>query len=123
MNELSPEEFAALSECRHIRNEYLHKWLKALCDFPKLSLFCDVWGEFSSGAWAVLLSHRPEFVKQAPLNAFSAGEWGHILTYQPQLISYCNKLSDFSAVQKSELLKLHPELARYIKKAPGNTGA
>ena len=118
MNELLPEEFAALNDCRHARNEYLHRWLKALCEFPKLWIFCDVYGDFSSGAWAVLLSHRPEFVSHAPLSAFSAGEWRHVLIYQPQLISYCNKWSDFSAAQKAALLKLQPELTRYIKKAP-----
>ncbi len=114
MDNLTPEEYAFLSECRHAKNEYLHKWLQALCEFPRLAVFCNVWSEFTSGAWAVLLAHQPGFINKAPLKSLTVNEWVYILSWQPQLIGQCRKTLQFSSAQRSILLQKQPGLAGCI---------
>ena len=103
MDDLTDSELNNLFTCRQMETECKSLWLRAIADAPKLARYCRWIHDFTTGDWAVLLSHCPEFINIAPLHELSVNEWVLILSYQPQLASECRLQKKFSALQKKYL--------------------
>ena len=89
MDDLTEAERNDLFTCRHMDSECKSLWLRAIENSPKLARYCRWLNDFTPGEWAVLLSHRPDFINIAPIHKLSDREWEHILRYQPQLARDC----------------------------------
>ena len=103
MNDLTDSERNNLFTCRHFEAECKSLWLRAIADTPKLARYCRWIHDFTTGDWATLLSHRPEFINIAPIHELSVNEWVFLLSCQPQLASECKIKRKFSAQQKAYL--------------------
>ena len=101
MDDFKAPKLDWLNKCREMELECNRIWIKAIEFSPQLARYCKRFNDFSTGQWAVLLSHCPEFINIAPLHKLSAGEWTHILYWQPQLEAECPIMERLSDEQKA----------------------
>lgn len=112
--ELNELERSLLRDCREMELQFHRMWIKVVTDSPQLAGYCPCWNDFTTGEWAVLLSHNASFANIAPLHKLARNEWVHILTWQPELVKLCPLTETFSTFQRNYLIDKHPQLKDMI---------